>query len=156
MTWPRASATTVGFLNLGVAVLQVVAGIYGFLSILDILHLAPIFVSAYAILLALPLFLYECKFKRFHRILRRQVGFMFYFYGRCAYLVFMALMDVGIPGGLGKVIAILIDVNVFFMLSLRCCGVATGPLTAGHAPPETYHATVFAPKNGVRAARFLS
>ncbi|ETV64910.1 hypothetical protein H257_18276 [Aphanomyces astaci] len=160
MAWPRASAATVGLLNLVIAVLQVLAGVNGFLSIPDLvtLQLAPIFISAYAILFALPLFLYECKFKRFHRILRRQMGFIFHFYGRCAYLVFIAFMDVGIPGGLGMIIAVLIGVNLVFMLSLRCCGVPldeTRPLIAGQ-PHDTYNATVMSPQNVVKVAKFLS
>ncbi|KAF0684175.1 Aste57867_23825 [Aphanomyces stellatus] len=155
----RRSASSVGFLNLVIAVLQVIAGINGFLSIPNLLtlNLAPIFISAYAIIFAIPLFLFECKFKRFHRTLRRQMGFMFHFYGRCAYMVFIAFLDVGIPGGLGAIIAILIGVNLFFMLSLRCCGALPDeakPLKMSHQ--ENYHATMLSPKNVAKAAHFLT
>jgi hypothetical protein len=120
----RRSVETVRLLNLLIAVLQVVAGLNGALSLENLLtlHLAPCFISVYAILLALPLFLFECKFKRLQRVLHQQFGFMFHFYGRLAYLIFLAFLDVGIPGGLGFVTAGVIGINLFFMITLRCCG----------------------------------
>ncbi|CAK4131018.1 unnamed protein product [Aphanomyces euteiches] len=155
----RRSATSVSLINLIIALLQVIAGINGFFYIPNLItfNLAGIFISAYAVITAMPLFLYECKIKRCHSILRRQVGFMFHFYGRCIYLVFLAFLDVGIPGGFGLIIAILIGMNLFFMLSLRCCGVPLDEKRPLHSNAhENYQTTgVISPQHVAQALTLL-
>ncbi|KDO28111.1 hypothetical protein SPRG_20269 [Saprolegnia parasitica CBS 223.65] len=120
----RASSTTVRFLNVVVALLQVTAGLNGVFSLTHLMTLdwAPVFISAYAMLVAIPLLLFECKCKVFQTSLRHHCGFLFHFYGRCGYLVFIALLDVGVPGGLGVVAALTIAGTIGLMLFLRCCG----------------------------------
>ncbi|OQS03670.1 hypothetical protein THRCLA_21109 [Thraustotheca clavata] len=119
------STCTVRLLTISIAILQCIAGINGIFTLTNYvtLEFPPLFISAYAILFAVPLIMFECKCTFFQTALRQSCGFMYHFYGRAAYFVIIAFLDIGIPGGLGIVVALLITLTLFIMFSLRCFGV---------------------------------
>lgn len=132
-------------LNVVTAAIQMMAGAGSLMSILY-LDVAASLVAVYAILFALLLLLFECRFRATDGFLRQYFGFLYTYRGLGGYLLIVGILDLGMAGGIfGLVAGTAACVNAMIVFFVGCCT----PRFSSH--DHTIN-TVYVPSYGSAAA----
>lgn len=105
--------------NLVLAIFQSIAGFMGLTS-LTTLNVTSFMLSCYAILFAVVLLAFECRFQWLEPALRQNMGFLFTFRGRGLYILFIAFVDFGIAGTMAWFAGVFMVFNGCFNLLVLC------------------------------------
>ncbi|CAI5708941.1 unnamed protein product [Peronospora destructor] len=103
------------YANVVLAVLQALAGFLGLFNLM-VLDITCFFISIYAIIFALLLLAFECRFKHMEPWIRQQFGFLFTYRGRTAFIFIVGFMDFGMDGSLPTFVGLLMCGNAILSL----------------------------------------
>ncbi|KAI9981528.1 hypothetical protein PInf_009281 [Phytophthora infestans] len=103
------------YANVVLAVLQALAGFMGLFNLV-VLDITCFLISVYAIIFALLLLAFECRFKHMEPWIRQQFGFLFTYRGRTAFIFIVGFMDFGMEGSLPYFVGFLMCSNAILSL----------------------------------------
>ncbi|KAL3664818.1 hypothetical protein V7S43_009998 [Phytophthora oleae] len=103
------------YANVVLAVLQALAGFLGLFNLV-VLDITCFLISVYAIIFALLLLAFECRFKHMEPWIRQQFGFLFTYRGRTAFIFIVGFMDFGMEGSLSYFVGFLMCGNAILSL----------------------------------------
>ncbi|RLN60747.1 hypothetical protein BBP00_00005803 [Phytophthora kernoviae] len=127
------------YANVVLAVLQALSGFLGLFNLV-VLDITCFFISVYAIIFALLLLAFECRFKHMEPWIRQQFGFLFTYRGRTAFIFIVGFMDFGMEGSLAYFVGMLMCGNALLSLLIMLFHpqFRDGVLDANMDPTATY------------------
>ncbi|KAG7394097.1 hypothetical protein PHYBOEH_005835 [Phytophthora boehmeriae] len=127
------------YANVVLAVLQALSGFMGLFNLV-VLDITCFFISVYAIIFALLLLAFECRFKHMEPWIRQQFGFLFTYRGRTAFIFIVGFMDFGMEGSLAYFVGMLMCGNALLSLLIMLFHpqFRDGLLDANMDPTMTY------------------
>ncbi|KAJ0399645.1 hypothetical protein ATCC90586_001900 [Pythium insidiosum] len=127
------------YINVLLAILQALAGFLGLFDLVT-LDITSFLISVYAIIFALLLLAFECRFSSMEPKIREQFGFLFTYRGRTAFIFCVGFMDFGMDNTLGWLVGILMCSNAFFNMLVMMCHpeFRNGNLSGSMDPTATY------------------
>ncbi|DBA00267.1 TPA: hypothetical protein N0F65_007911 [Lagenidium giganteum] len=127
------------YVNIVLALLQAIAGFMGLFD-LAMLDVTSFLISIYAIIFALLLMAFECRFKSMEPKIRDQFGFLFTYRGRTAFIFCIGFMNFGMRGALAWLVGVLMLGNALFNMLLMLCHpeFRNGHLSSKMDPTATY------------------
>ncbi|TMW67998.1 hypothetical protein Poli38472_007670 [Pythium oligandrum] len=128
------------YVNVVLALLQAFAGFMGLFDLVA-LDITNFLISVYAIIFALLLLAFECRFQSMEPKIRQQFGFLFTYRGRTAFIFCVGFMDFGMDGSLAWTVGALMCANALFNLCIMVFHpeFRNGHLTASMDPTATYN-----------------
>uniref|UniRef100_A0AAV1URP8 Golgi apparatus membrane protein TVP15 n=1 Tax=Peronospora matthiolae TaxID=2874970 RepID=A0AAV1URP8_9STRA len=131
------------YANVMLAVLQALAGFMGLFNLV-VLDITCFFISIYAIIFALLLLAFECRFKHMEPWIRQQFGFLFTYRGRTAFIFAVGFMDFGMDSSLAYFVGLLMCGNAVLSLVIMLFHpqFRQGTLDVNMDPTATYRPAV--------------
>ncbi|TDH66000.1 hypothetical protein CCR75_002636 [Bremia lactucae] len=131
------------YANVVLAVLQALAGFMGLFNLM-MLDITCFLISFYAVVFALLLLAFECRFKHMEPWIRQQFGFLFTYRGRTAFIFIVGFMDFGMEGSLPFFVGFLMCANAILSLVIMLFHpqFREGTLNMNMDPTATYRPAV--------------